>query len=111
MFWIELSYRYATIVPVLKTQITSDHFCQLMAAERLEPRGESRADLRVAINTAVLANCNRAKGKPAFKPADFMPEFGAKPTPDPKKLAADLAANFARLANQTKGKKGPKNVK
>ena len=87
--------------------ISSDHFAELLAEERIDPRGESRADLRAAIGTSVLANCNRAKGKPAFKPADFMPKF-RQAKHDAKQVAADLAANFARLANQTTGEKGPK---
>ena len=101
-----MSYRYSRPVSELEEAISSDHFAELLAEERLDPRGESRADLRAAIGTSVLANCNRGKGKPAFKPADFMPKFGPQKTADPKKLAADLAANFARLANQTQGKKG-----
>ena len=47
---------------------------QVFAA--LEPFGEERADLRAGIVASVIANClARGRGKPAFKPRDFMPRF------------------------------------
>lgn len=46
-----------------------------MAYASIEPFGEERADLRIAINTCVLANINRGKKTPPYKPEDFMPYF------------------------------------
>ena len=46
---------------------------------QLEPFGEERADLRAGIISSVVANCMaRKKGRPAFRPADFMPDFERK---------------------------------
>lgn len=45
------------------------------AYARLEPFGETRADLRAGIISATFANANRREGSKPFKPADFMPKF------------------------------------
>ena len=43
---------------------------------QLEPFGEERADFRAGIISAVVANClARKRGRPAFHPSDFMPNF------------------------------------
>jgi hypothetical protein len=80
MFWIDLSYRYGRPVKELQQQITSADFAELLAAERLNPRGEYRADLRAAIATAVLAEVNRdpKKRQRPFTHEDFMPQFGPR---------------------------------
>jgi hypothetical protein len=47
---------------------------------KVEPFGEERADLRAGIIAATVANCMaRGKGKPAFRPSQFMPKFNAEP--------------------------------
>jgi hypothetical protein len=46
-----------------------------MAFDRIEPFGEERADLRMAIVACTIANANRGKGQKAFKVDDFMPKF------------------------------------
>jgi hypothetical protein len=65
-----------------------------MAFWQIEPWGDERADLRTAINTAVLANVNRdSKRRPnPFTPKDFMPYY-REPEPDPalaQRKALDL---------------------
>ncbi len=56
--------------------MSSREFSEWMAYYSLEPFGEERADLRIAILDSLIANANRdpKKGK-ALKPADFMPAF------------------------------------
>lgn len=55
----------------------------------LEPFGEERADLRAGIVAATIANyLARGKGKPAFKPRDFMPQFG-KPAQSESAASSD----------------------
>lgn len=53
---------------------------------QVEPFGEERADLRAGIIASVMANClARGKGRPAFRPSDFMPLFDGEKrerTPD-----------------------------
>jgi len=53
-------------------------FREWQAYYNIEPFGESRADLRSAINACVVANANRGKNTPAFKVDDFMPKFENK---------------------------------
>ena len=52
-----------------------------MAYERIEPFGEDRGDLRAGIVASTIANAHRSKGKRAFKPSEFMPEFGKECEP------------------------------
>jgi hypothetical protein len=49
-----------------------------MAFNRLEPFGGDRADMRMAILAALIANANRNPEKQSkpFTPADFLPEYG-----------------------------------
>ena len=57
---------------------------------RQEPFGEYRADLRMGINTAILANINRDPSKKdGFSPEDFMPKFGDMAAEVAKKKAGD----------------------
>lgn len=46
-----------------------------MAYFQFEPWGEERADLRSGIVASTIANVNRGKNTPAFKPEDFMPKY------------------------------------
>ena len=56
-------------------EISSVQFAEWMAYSRLEPWGEERDDLRMAIIASTIANVNRGKNTKAFKPQDFMPSF------------------------------------
>lgn len=51
----------------------SREFSEWMAYYGIEPWGEDRADLRVALLTSLTANINRKSGSPPLRPADFMP--------------------------------------
>jgi hypothetical protein len=57
------------------SEISSVQFAEWMAYSRLEPWGEERDDLRMAIIASTIANVNRGKNTQAFKPQDFMPSF------------------------------------
>ena len=46
-----------------------------MAFFAIEPFGEAREDLRMAILASVLVNVNRGKNQKVFTPQDFMPDF------------------------------------
>lgn len=48
------------------------YFCTLIAAERINPQGEERADLRAAVQCTTQAQC---AGNKDAKPADFMLKF------------------------------------
>lgn len=46
--------------------------------ERYEHERES-LDFRAGVIASTVANCHRKKGKKAFKPKDFMPDYGDAP--------------------------------
>lgn len=79
----------------------------------LEPFGEERADLRAGIVASVIANVNRdpKKQKKAFRPQDFLPEFGKRKgggegAGGKEPLSPDeLKAKFARIAAAFGGKR------
>ena len=58
-----------------------------IAYSEVEPFGEWRADLRAGIIASTIANClSRKKGRPAFKPSQFMPEFKRQGWPTVEEL-------------------------
>ena len=65
---------------------------------KVEPFGEERADMRMAILACVVA---RVAGNKRAQPSDFIPEFGP-----PKKQSADqmkaVAKQFAMMYNKKK---------
>lgn len=65
--------------------ITSTQLSEWMAYYELDPWGGERADLLAGIIASTIANCNRAKNQPAFKPKDFMPRFDDGRRPGHKK--------------------------
>ena len=60
-------------VAELLQRVSSRELGEWMAYERIEPFGETRADLRVGMLTSLTANINRKKGATPFTPQDFMP--------------------------------------
>jgi len=64
-------------VDALLARLTSRQLTEWMAFYRLEPFGERRADLRMAILAALIANVNRdpKKHREPFTVDDFMPKF------------------------------------
>jgi len=74
----------------LLDRISSRELSEWMAFFGLEPFGEERADLRAGIVASTVANVNRGKGKRAFKPQEFMPQFGPGETKEPKDLLSTV---------------------
>lgn len=50
----------------------SDEFAWWVAYNELEPFGDYRRDLQVAVVASTIANVNRGKRTQAFKPDEFM---------------------------------------
>ena len=73
-----------------------------MAYEQIEPFGETRADLRMAILAATTVNVHKGKKGKSAKPKDFMPEFYK-----PKKKEMGWQAQLAHIetVNQLMGGK------
>jgi hypothetical protein len=55
--------------------MSSRTLSEWMAYYGLEPFGEGRADLRMGILAATVANSQRGKDQQPFKPEQFMPQF------------------------------------
>lgn len=70
---MRLSLTLGIPVRQLQALVSSDDFALYQAMYRIEPWGEERADLRNGILCATLANINRGKNTPPYKPVDFMP--------------------------------------
>jgi hypothetical protein len=60
-----------------------------MADAIVEPWGEERADLRMAIIATIFANAHRGPKQPPFAVADFMPKFNATTACDPVSQTSD----------------------
>lgn len=83
----------------LQQRMSAREFAEWIAYYQLDPFGEERADLRVATLTALTANIYKKKGKPDFKPQDFMP-FLPKEEKTPEEMLA-----FVELLNAALGGK------
>jgi hypothetical protein len=87
-------------------RITGRALGEWMAYAGLEPFGERRADLRMGILAALIANVNRDPDKTeAFKAEDFMPDFEAvpEPPPDRERVAQEVDMYFSLLAEMGRG--------
>ena len=90
-------------------RISSQQLSEWMAFGQLEPFGEERADLRMGILAALIANVNRdpKKTPQPFTPQDFMPNFDDSLREKPKQTAKELYAmfrNWAMMSKQLKRK-------
>lgn len=81
-------------------------FSEWLAYYQLEPFGDERADLRMAILASLIANANRdkKKRKKAFDPKDFIPQFGKEAQTPEQQLAIVemLNAMFGGTDNRQK---------
>ncbi len=85
----------------LQEQIDSREFAELMAEERLEPRGVARLEMQFARLMALLANCHRDSKTKAFSWEDFAADFD----PQPKKLDVEKVAEMLRAFTLAMGGK------
>lgn len=65
-----------------------------MAAYRIEPWGETRADIREAYIAAMQHNLNRTRGMKAMKTEDFIAQF----KPKKRQTAAEMEMMFSMFA-------------
>ena len=87
-------------VQEMTQKMSGREFVYWMAYYNLEPFDEVRADLRAGIIASTIANVNRGKGRAAFKPDQFMPEFSK---PEPKKQSvADMMRTFRQFTTEEK---------
>lgn len=86
--------------------LTSRQFCDWMEFYEMEPWGSDMEFLRTGIVASTIANCHRDSRKPAFKPKDFMPQFGKPSGQTMEETKAKMSEAMAALEqNAKKGKK------
>jgi len=78
----------------LKRRMSSAEFAEWVAWNRIEPLGERRADLRMAVLSSVIANAHRDPDKPPVKAIDFWFDFDqtveAKQSPEQQLAQIEL---------------------
>jgi len=82
-----------------------DEFVDWQAYYLLEPFGGDTAFLQSGIIAATIANVNKAKGKTASLPSDFMPDF-KKRFETPKKQSTKSIKKFMMGLVKATKKKG-----
>ncbi len=61
----------------------------------VETIGDTRQDLRAGIIASTIANVNRGKNRPAFKPNEFMPYY-TKPKQTETQMLEALKSAFSQ---------------
>lgn len=82
-------------------EMSSAQLAEWMAYEKLEPWGESRADLRAGIIASTFANIfrNKEKQRKPYNITDFMPSFEPEDEQDQvAKLLAKAKSVFRRFS-------------
>lgn len=73
MFWFRLAKELHSTVADLQLRMSSAEFGEWKAYYSLEPFGDRIADIRMGTLASVIANVNRGKDTPPYKPNDFIP--------------------------------------
>lgn len=101
--WFRLAKELGMSVARAQMEISSAEFGEWVAFFSLEPFGDRIADLRTGVVASTVANVNRGKDTPAFKPLDFIPWVDPTPekppeAPPPEAIAASVfGINLAEL--------------
>lgn len=77
-----------------QTRIDSAEFSEWMAYASIDPFLIDRSENMLAIIASILANIHRPKGHRAFKPEDFIPEYGPKKIESPEDIFIKLRSAF-----------------
>ncbi len=87
--------------------ISALQFNEWIAYAELEPFGEERADLRMAILASLIANTNRDPKKKStpYEVNDFMPQFEKKEPISKEDAIATIDAMMTALVYATGGNK------
>jgi hypothetical protein len=86
--------------------MSSKEFSEWMAYAQLEPFGEERADLRMAILASLIANANRDPKKKSspYEVSDFMPKFEKEEPISKEDAIATIDAMMTALVVATGGR-------
>jgi hypothetical protein len=91
--WFRLAKALGKSVRQAQEEIDSAEFGEWIAFYSIEPFGDRIEDLRAGIIASAIANCNRSKDTPPYKPLDFIPwaqEPVVKSGPPPAEAIAAL---------------------
>lgn len=100
-FCFRLALALGMTVKELMSRIDSAELSEWIAYHRLEPFGQDRQDYPASIVASTVANVNRGKSTPLFKPSQFLPRFGGKDSGKGQSLD-DMKAAFGRFAKRQK---------
>lgn len=86
--------------------MSSKEFAEWMAYAQIEPFGDERADMRMAILASLIANVNRDPKKKStpYEVSDFMPKFEASEPISKEEALAAIDAAMTSLVLATGGK-------
>lgn len=95
--WFRLAKELGMSVRRAQAEIDSAEFGEWVAFYSIEPFGDRTADFRAGVLASTVANVNRGKDTPAFRPLDFIP-WAQEPKPDtpppPEAVAAMFGVNL-----------------
>ena len=91
-------------VAELLSRVSAAELTEWEAFDRLDPFTRERDDLRAGIVASTIANVNRGKGKRAYTPKDFMPDYRPKGARLAEKARAAIAAAAASAAAKSQRK-------
>lgn len=74
--WLRLASLWGCTLKEAMCRCDSKEFALWVAYYRIDPWGESRADLRTGIVASTVANVGTRDSR--FKPSDFIPKFDRK---------------------------------
>jgi hypothetical protein len=74
----------------LLNQIDAKELMEWRAFYNIEPFGEEREDLRMAMVCCTLANIHRGKNTPPYRLSDFLLRFDPKPQQTEEEMKAIL---------------------
>ncbi len=87
-------------------EVDAREFALWVAEYRIAPFGDMREDLRAGVVGSVIANVNRRKGSPPFKPGDFVLKFGReRKSPEQLEREAKVFVQQHNAAVNARGKK------
>lgn len=72
VFMHRLAIQLGCTVEELRHRLTERELIDWAAYARIEPFGDAELAANIALQTSVIANCNKKKDAPAFKPKDFL---------------------------------------
>ncbi len=91
-------------------EMGSGEFAEWIAYNELDPIGEYRADLRMGIIAATIANTGFGRPDPPSKVTDFIPDFLGSDADEAEAEAAERAENMRKRFEMIRLMTGGKHI-